>query len=62
MSEAKLEYTPQEVFEMLQAAYRRGADFACEELHVNDDDYTELWIFVPKAAYDYADNAVPLKS
>jgi len=41
----------------LQAAYRRGVDFACEGAGVGDDDYTELWRYVPKAAYDYADKA-----
>jgi len=44
-------------FEELQAAYRRGVDFACEGAGVGDEDYTELWRYVPKTAYDYADKA-----
>ena len=44
-------------FDSIQAAYRRGVDFACEGAGVVDDDYVELWKYVPKAAYDYADKA-----
>ena len=50
-------WTNDEVFEVLQAAYRRGVDFACEHLNTTDDDYSELWKSVPKASYDYADKA-----
>lgn len=45
------------IFVTIQAAYRRGVDFACEGAGVVDDDYLELWKYVPKAAYDYADKA-----
>lgn len=44
-------------FDSIQAAYRSGVDFACEGAGVVDDDYVELWKYVPKAAYDYADKA-----
>ena len=54
---AERERNSQARFEELQAAYRRGVDFACEGAGVSDDDYTELWRYVPKAAYDYADKA-----
>lgn len=54
---AERERWQRERFEELQAAYRRGVDFACEGAGVNDEDYTELWRYVPKAAYDYADKA-----
>lgn len=54
---AERERNSQKRFEELQAAYRRGVDFACESAGVGDDDYTELWRYVPKAAYDYADKA-----
>lgn len=53
------EYTRDQVFEMLQDAYKRGADFACEGAGVNDEDYVNLWRYVPKADYDYADKATP---
>lgn len=42
-------------FEILQAAYRRGVDFAAEHLNLDGDEYADLWEYVPKAAYDYAD-------
>lgn len=51
-------WTNDEVFEALQAAYRRGVDFACEGAGVFGDDYVALWKYVPKAAYDYADKAM----
>ncbi len=54
---AERERIQQARLEELQAAYRRGVDFACEGAGVNDEDYTELWRYVPKAAYDYADKA-----
>lgn len=54
---AERERVQQSRFEGLQAAYRRGVDFACEGAGVGDEDYTELWRYVPKAAYDYADKA-----
>ena len=43
------------LFEKLQAAYRRGVDFACWHFNTSEEKYMELWEFVPKAAYDYAD-------
>jgi len=50
-------WTKEEVFEALQAAYKRGVAFACEGAGINDEGYVALWKYVPKAAYDYADKA-----
>lgn len=50
-------WTKEEVFEALQAAYKRGVQFALEHVVSLPDERDEISRFVPKAAYDYADKA-----
>lgn len=50
--------TEQELFDIVQQAYKRGVDWTAEFQNWDGHEYAHVWKHVPKASYDYADKIV----